>query len=173
MAVFYTPAIGNRDEAVNNKGLAKNLYLPLNINRNQPRTTNSGTIGDGAGQERPNYSVNMFDWVAQNDVRSLGVAQAPTGGFVTLAADTTIAWNDTYKGKLILLDGTSATADVTLPPAADAEGAIFFFRSIDSTNSTSVDANGSENLNGGTAAVAITAGNTLTVVSDGTEWYSI
>jgi len=172
MPVFFTPAIGNK-ESLNKKGLAKDLYLPLNINRNQPRTTNSNTIGDGAGSERPNNSVNIFDWVSRDDVRELGIAQAPTGGFVTLTADATLAWNDTYKGKLILLDGTSAAVTATLPPAADAVGSVFFFRSIEGTaNTTDVDGNGSETINGNASATLATD-DTLTLVTDGTEWYSI
>lgn len=173
MAVLYTPAIGNRSER-NNKELAKDLYIPLNIKRNEPRTTSPSAPGAGAGKERPNNSVNLFDWVGQNEVRGLAIAQAPTNGFVTLEASTSLTWDDTYKGKLILLDGGSAAVVATLPPVATSAGAIFFFRSIDgTTNATSVDANSTENLNGGTSAVALASNATLTVVCDGTQWYSI
>lgn len=193
----------NDPNNVTDPSLRKDVYIPFNTNRTQPRTTIQAQ--GGFTNERPNYSINLHTWLdyvgqidsaVSNGTYATDVAAVDGGlepgqfyynstnekiqvvpayvpkSVVTIAADDAITVAE-HAFALVLLDGGSATADVTLPAAADADGVTFYFRSIDgTTNQTSVAPDGAEDLDGANSAQVLATGDTLTVISDGTEWYS-
>ena len=91
----------------------------------------------------------------------------------TLSGDATLdATTSGAKTGLARCDATSAAFTATLVPAATNRGRSILFVKIDSTgNAVSVDADGSETINGSTSAVTLTSQwDWVRVTSDGTGW---
>lgn len=77
-----------------------------------------------------------------------------------------------YYDTLAQLDATSASFTVNLPTAASMNGTTLTFKRTDSVsaNTITVDAFGSETINGSTTFVLIAQDQTLQITSDGTNW---
>lgn len=91
----------------------------------------------------------------------------------TLSGDATLdATTSGAKTGLARCDATSAAFTATLVPAATNRGRSILFVKIDSTgNAVSVDADGTETINGSTSAVTLTSQwDWVRVTSDGTGW---
>lgn len=74
-------------------------------------------------------------------------------------------------GSVYLVDASSAAVTITLPLAADSQNVLFTIKKIDSSgNAVTIDAN--EDVDGGTLSLA-SQYDVKTVVSNGTEWFSI
>lgn len=75
---------------------------------------------------------------------------------------------------VILGDATSGNLIFQLPTAASATGQVFFIKKIDaSANTVTLQANGIEVIDGNNTFVILTQYASLTVVSDGTQWWII
>lgn len=86
----------------------------------------------------------------------------------TVTATTHTAANE----YVILVDDDTAAAavTVTLPPAADSNRK-YYIKKLGSTASVTIDGDGAETIDGGTTAVLNSQYESLTLVSDGTEWW--
>jgi len=75
---------------------------------------------------------------------------------------------------IILCDASSASITVNLPLAADSNGIVYYIKKIDSSSNTvSIDGNGSETIDGSTSQIITSQYDCATVVCDGTEWWII
>ena len=85
----------------------------------------------------------------------------------TVTADTTATTSD----RTILCDAASNTITVTLPPAADVVSFLLYIKKIDATNDVTIDPSGTETIDKGTTVVLTAQEESLTLHSDGTEWW--
>ena len=93
-------------------------------------------------------------------------------GYVATSIET-ITGNDTLDRTNFRTDAdaTSGNITVTLPAAASHTGRIYHIRKIDSSvNLVTVDASGSETINGALTVVITTQWDNLTIQSNGTSW---
>lgn len=73
---------------------------------------------------------------------------------------------------VILCDATGGAFTITLPTAASADGYQFDIKKIDaSANTVTVDGDGAETIDDSTTAVLTTQYESITVYSDGSEWW--
>ena len=85
---------------------------------------------------------------------------------------TTLTLDSTHY--TILADGSSNTITVTLPAANSAVDRIYNVKKIDSTsNAITVDANGSETIDGELTVNITIQYDSLKIQSDGTNWFII
>lgn len=75
---------------------------------------------------------------------------------------------------LNLIDASSAAVQVDLPTAASVPDEIFTFKKIDATvNAVTLQADGSETIDGSNTWSTTTQYDKVTLISDGTEWWII
>ena len=75
---------------------------------------------------------------------------------------------------VILADATGGAITVTLPTAGSARGFVFHVKKTDaSANAVTLDGNGAETIDDSATQATSTQYVTMTVVSDGTEWWLI
>jgi len=75
---------------------------------------------------------------------------------------------------LILANAAGGAITLNLPPAALVPGRIYVIKRINSgANTVTVDANGSETIDGALTHVLSPQWNAITIISDGTAWYII
>lgn len=97
-------------------------------------------------------------------------AGAGTFSVSTKSSNYTITTSDT----VILADATSGSINITLPTASGASSYRFFVKKIDtSTNTVTILRQGSDTIDGGTSALIQVAYVSVTVVSNGSNWYVI
>jgi len=114
-----------------------------------------------------NVNPNAEDWerIAAEVIaieRSLGAPESQTSDFA-LAVES---------GGIQLVDATSGNITVTLGPAADLDGFKFTIKKTDASgNTVTLDADGVETIDGQTTRILNQQYASLTIVSDGTEWY--
>lgn len=98
---------------------------------------------------------------------TLGVA-----GILDKTADYTVTVAD--HGKVINVDSTGGAVDITLPAAATAgNGFHVTVKAAEVSNTITVDADGSETIDGATTRTLDALYQTETYVSDGSEWYVV
>lgn len=99
----------------------------------------------------------------------------PAWGDFTLATSTkTSNYTVTTSDTVILADATSGTIAITLPTAASAAGYRFFVKRIDNSgNSVTVDRSGSDTIDGATSHTISVQYTSLTLVSNGSNWFII
>ena len=89
----------------------------------------------------------------------------------TITSSQTITTSDEY----IFCDAFGGAITVTLPTAADAIGLTFTIKKINTgSNNVTVDANGSETIDG-SATQSLTGSSrpSITIISDGTQWWEV
>ncbi len=75
---------------------------------------------------------------------------------------------------LLLVDATAGAVTVTLPAAADSDGAYIITKKIDaSANAVTLDANASETIDGATTLPILAQYDAATLACDGTAWYIV
>lgn len=85
-----------------------------------------------------------------------------------LNSDTTISTNDT----MLLCNASSGAFTVTLPTAVGNKGKIFHFKKTDVTaNIVTIDANGSEEIDGAETAVITVQYEAISIVSSNSRWF--
>ena len=98
-----------------------------------------------------------------------------TGG-LSLDTQTITASSDTLNGSdsVALCDCTSNSITINLHPAANAPGNVFHIKKTDSTSNTvTIDADGTETIDGQLTQILNTQYESLTLVSDGSNWFII
>jgi hypothetical protein len=99
---------------------------------------------------------------------SLSVLEGVIFGVTTLSADTTLS----SVHHTVLVSASGAARTITLPAAGSHTGRIYKIKKIDATaNTVTIDANGSETIDGATTYVISAQYGSVTVVSDGTNWF--
>lgn len=86
---------------------------------------------------------------------------------LTLTASATIK----PEHSLVLVDTTSGSVTVTLPPARKCKGRVYDFKKMDaSANAMRIEADGSETIDGAAFASTTTQYDSFTLKSAGSEW---
>ena len=102
------------------------------------------------------------DWTPTQVIRKRLAAQYSTNQTVNDDID------------IYLMDATSGNLTVTLPTANSAVGRDIDIKKIDSSaNTVTIDGNGSETIDGNSGIVISSQHNSLTMVSDGSNWFII
>lgn len=103
--------------------------------------------------------------------RTWGEVGSGSGKIYSLSAAETLTAE--HLDSVIFGDTQSAGFTLTLPPAADCTGrSMTFVRAGTGTNALTLDGNASETIDGGaTLATMDSARDTVTIVSDGSNWY--
>jgi hypothetical protein len=92
--------------------------------------------------------------------------------FTKLSVTASRILDDNYT--IILVDSTSGAVTITLPAAASYKGRHYYIKKIDSSvNAVTIDGNGSETIDDQLTAVITVQYTSLTIFSDGTEWWII
>jgi hypothetical protein len=92
--------------------------------------------------------------------------------FTRNLATKTTAYTITASDHTIICNATSGAFTITLPAAASHTGRIYHIKKIDSSgNAVTVDGNSSETIDDGTTAVLTVQYETISIQSDGAEWW--
>jgi hypothetical protein len=84
----------------------------------------------------------------------------------------TSAYTATASDHTIICNATSGSFTVTLPTAASHTGRIYHIKKIDSSgNIVTVDGNSSETIDDGATAILTVQYESISIQSDGTEWW--
>jgi len=107
-------------------------------------------IADGAGTAAANAA-------------SFGTARSVTASTSVVSSDFAI-----------IADSTAAAITVSLPPAATANGRIFFVKRVNAgANNVTVDPFGSETIDGAATHVLTLQWHRVEIISNGTAWFII
>ena len=74
---------------------------------------------------------------------------------------------------VLLVNATSASVTVNLPTAVGNSAAYSIKKTDSSANTVTIDASGAETIDGGATAVLIRQYESITIVSDNTNWHII
>lgn len=99
-------------------------------------------------------------------------AWGSVGGTSLSVASKTSAYTLTGSDDVILASASGGAFTLTLPAAASNSGKVFRIQKTDTSlaNAVTIDGNASETIGGSTTKTLNTQGETLTIVSDGTNW---
>jgi hypothetical protein len=88
----------------------------------------------------------------------------------------TITTTDTLDGTnhVVFADATSGAFTITLPPAATETGRVYHIKKIDSSaNAVTIDGDSAETIDDSTTVELASQYDSVTIVSDGTEWWIV
>jgi hypothetical protein len=75
---------------------------------------------------------------------------------------------------LLLVDATAGAVTVNLPPAVDAYGALLVVKKVDASgNAVTLDADGSETIDGATTTALAAQYDKVSVACDGVTWWKV
>lgn len=101
--------------------------------------------------------------IAFTDSNFVFSTTSKTGDYTITTADT-----------VVLVDANGAPIAITLPLASSASGYRFFVKKIDSTaNAVTLTRSGSDTIDGSTTAAISVQYTSLTVLSNGTNWFIV
>lgn len=113
----------------------------------------------------PPTAEQLTDWLSI-ELYAVQMAIAPPTVFTVTTATTL-----TQSAGLCLVDATAGAVTVTLPRADQARGQMVSVKKIDASgNAVTVDAMGGT-IDGATTATLAARWDSVTIVSDGTNWY--
>lgn len=94
------------------------------------------------------------------------------GGQYTPYVSKTADYTATTADYVVVVDATAGVVTITLPTAVGRTGAQHVVKKVDSSNNiVTVDANGSETIDGGLTAVLTRQYESITLFSNGSNWY--
>lgn len=94
------------------------------------------------------------------------------GGFLNVNGYAADHLADINTDDVILMDAQLAARTVTLPPAATADGKIFYIKKVDSSgNAVIIDADGLETIDGALTVTTVVQYESFTITSDGSSWW--
>lgn len=146
-----------------------NLYADMNIGikTTTPDTTLQVVGTAGFGDDGGNEVLIS----GTGDIKHAGSSK-----FLNLTWDIeTFTSDDTLDAEnvTVLLDGSSNTVTAGLPTAVGIEGRVYYIKSIDATNTTDIDPNGSETIDGDSSNLILLEDVSVTLISDGSNWQII
>ena len=109
---------------------------------------------------RPTY--NTAPLALYSDIGSLATRT------VTSSTDT-----PTSLDCVILCDATSNTVTINLPTAVGITGKVYNIKAINVDNAVTVDADGTEEIDGSATAITLALMEVITIQSDGSNWWII
>jgi len=118
---------------------------------------------------RSPWEIELAKLALENRIATyLSVAGAMRGAYRTVTTTGNVVSGD----YLIVADATAGAITMTLPPAALVPGRIYVFKRINAgANTVTVDANGSETIDGALTHVLSPQWNSITIISNGTAWF--
>lgn len=158
-----------------------NIYTVDNVNNTtgsltDPDITTGATLLNNAYIELRESTVNGTNYlrikgaesIASNKTLSFPDDLGSVADITTLTSATTL----TTANHMILGDTSSAAFTITLPTAVGNTGKRFIIKYSDSntTNSLTIDGNGSETIDGSTTQTLDIENEEMTIVSDGSNW---
>jgi hypothetical protein len=128
------------------------------------------------------FTVNVtgapaMDWLETPDIFSLNKGLKLTGtldtdGFIGNTVEKSSGYTATATDYAIMCDASGGGFTITLPAAASHTGRVYHIKKIDlSGNIVTVDGNSSETIDDATTAVLTTQYESITIQSDGDEWF--
>lgn len=94
--------------------------------------------------------------------------------YLNVVTNSSTTYAVTTANDIILNNATSAAITNTLPTAVGISGKVFYIKKIDSSgNTVTINTTSSQTIDGVTSKIMSTQYNSLTVVSDGSNWYLI
>ena len=118
---------------------------------------------------RSPWEVELAKLALENRIATyLQGGGATRGAYRSVTASGSVVSGD----YLIIADATAGAITLTLPPVALVPGRIYVFKRINSgANTVTVDAYGSETIDGALTHVLSPQWNSITIISDGAAWY--
>ena len=118
---------------------------------------------------RSPWEVELAKLALENRIATyLAGGGATRGAYRSVSATGNVVSGD----YLIIADATAGAITLTLPPVALVPGRIYVFKRINSgANTVTVDAYGSETIDGALTHVLSPQWNSITIISDGAAWY--
>lgn len=133
--------------------------------------------GTAAAWASANPTLAAGEIVFETDTGRVKIGDGSTA-YTTLAYITRKVTSKTANYTLVIPDrgvlvsASGGAVTITLPTAASAKDVDFFVKKLDSSgNTVTIDANGSETIDGATTKVISTQYTAVTIYSDGTEWW--
>ncbi len=99
-----------------------------------------------------------------------------TSKFLNLTWDIeTFTTDDTLDAEnvTVLLDGSSNSVTASLPTAVGIVGRVYYIKSIDATNTTDINPNGSQTIDGDSINLVLAEDASVTIISDNSNWQII
>jgi hypothetical protein len=149
------------------------LLLGTTTDNGTDRLQVSGSISASGAISTVTAAVDTNTTQAATTAFVIGQGYQKAGLGQTLAISTkTAAYTLVSTDATILSDATSAGFIVTLPAAASNSGRIYNIKKIDATgNVVTVDANGSETIDGSLSQTLDAQWESITIQSNGTAWF--
>lgn len=127
------------------------------------------TINWDAETDKLKHSAGTFDFDDDN-ITTTGTVN--TKGFIAGLVTKTGAYTATAADYTIICNASGGAFTITLPAAASHTGRIYHIKKIDSSvNAVTVDGNVSETIDDGLTAVLTVQYESITIQSDGSEWW--
>jgi len=134
-------------------------------------------VGNGTGVAGPGQFNNALVLLKNGN---LGInTNAPTSHMEvngsmgmkaeTISATTTLSGNN----NIILANSTAGNIMLTLPPAANCSNRVYTIKKISAANTVTLDGNAAELIDGATTYVMSTQYVSVTIVSNGSQWYIV
>ena len=141
---------------------------------------NDGGTGDVADDFRVETFNNEYAFFVDASIDNVGInTSTPNsslqveGSISKPIASKTTNYTLNDEDYTILLDGTSNTVTATLPTAVGITGRIYNIKCIDDTNQCDIDPDGIEEIDSNNANFILTKHETITIQSDGSNWWII
>lgn len=137
--------------------------------------------GSGANDQlgKGIWSVNTGSGLVQaleigSDLLATFAGSISTKGFDANLVTKTGAYTLTSSDYTVICNATGGAFTITLPTAASHTGRIYYIKKIDSSaNAVTVDGDSSETIDDSTTAVLTAQYESITIQSDGSEWWII
>lgn len=139
-----------------------------------PLTTKGDIWGYDTGDERIPVGSDGQVLTADSGA-ALGVAWSSPAGGGTWAPSTTAqsSAHTAAANEVVLCDTSGGAFTVTLPAAASNTDEIIIVKLVTAGSDLTIDGNGAETIDGSTTITLDTAGQSRTLVSDGSNWHII
>ena len=113
---------------------------------------------------RMSASINQLIGQGNQQFIEFTITETPITSDITL--------NDTHT--VVTVDASSAAVTLTLPIAANVSGRYYVIKKIDSSaNNVIIDANGSETIDGALTNIISAQYDSVSVISDASQWWII
>lgn len=139
------------------------------------RQSGSTTSGGKGVASRVSVVVSTTEPPARKGKLWFDTADTPTpiGGVRDMRTETA-NYTAVLTDDVILVDASGGAVTITLPAAADRTGKQYDIKKIDSSgNAVTIDGDGSETIDDSLTNIIGAQYNSVTIVSDGTEWWII
>lgn len=142
--------------------------------QNIPMLRESGDIASFAEKASPVNTdlVIIEDSADSNSKKKVQVGNLPGGSATETVVTKTTAYTATTGDNTILCNATSAAFTITLPAASGNSGIKYNIKKIDSSaNVITIDADGSETIDGALTLTLSSQYDSYTIQCDGSAWY--